>query len=297
MNGCVFVVGAGGRLGSAIVQEFADRRVTAHTHNTLDITDGAAVMNAVQAAAPAVIINCAAFNRVDDAEDRPADAFAVNALAVRTLARAAEAVDAVFIHYGSDFVFDGDSRHPYDEDARPSPRSTYGLSKLLGDWLALDAPRGFVLRVESLFGAARGWRGRRGSLDEIVQALEAGRTATVFTDRVVSPSYVEDIARATKHLIDADAVPGLYHCVNSGHATWHDVAEEAARILGVVPRLDPITLDSCQLKASRPRFCALANRKLAAAGFAMPSWNDALSRWLASRESDVRQGTIGGVHG
>src|SRR5688572_6956108 len=297
MSGCVFVVGAGGRLGSAIVQEFADRRVIAHTHNTLDITDSAAVMNAVQAAAPAVVINCAAFNRVDDAEDRPADAFAVNALAVRTLARAAEATDAVFVHYGSDFVFDGDSPHPYDEDARPSPRSTYGLSKLLGDWLALDAPRGFVLRVESLFGAARGWRGRRGSLDEIVQALEAGRTAKVFTDRVVSPSYVEDIARATKHLIDADAVPGLYHCVNSGQATWHDVAEEAARILGVVPRLDPITLDSCQLKAPRPRFCALANRKLAAAGFAMPSWNDALSRWLASRESDVRQGTIGGVHG
>lgn len=297
MSGCVFVVGAGGRLGSAIVQAFADRRVIAHTHNTLDITDSAAVMNAVQAAAPAVIINCAAFNRVDDAEDRPADAFAVNALAVRTLARAAEAADAVFVHYGSDFVFDGDSPYPYDEDARPSPRSTYGLSKLLGDWLALDAPRGFVLRVESLFGAARGWRGRRGSLDEIVQALEAGRTAKVFTDRVVSPSYVEDIARATKHLIDADAVPGLYHCVNSGQATWHDVAEEAARILGVVPRLDPITLDSCQLKAPRPRFCALANRKLAAAGFAMPSWNDALSRWLASRESDVRQGTIGGVHG
>ena len=291
------MVGAGGRLGSAVVQEFADRRVIAQTHDTLDITDSAAVMNAVQVAAPAVIINCAAFNHVDDAEDRPADAFAVNALAVRTLARAAEAADAVFVHYGSDFVFDGDSLHPYDEDARPSPRSTYGLSKLLGDWLALDAPRGFVLRVESLFGAARGWRGRRGSLDEIVEALEAGRTANVFVDRVVSPSYVEDIARATKHLIDADAVPGLYHCVNSGHATWHGVAEEAARILGVVPRLKPMTLDSCQLKAPRPRFCALANRKLAAAGFAMPSWNDALSRWLASRESDVRQGTIGGVHG
>jgi len=65
----------------------------------------------------------------------------------------------------------------------------------------------------------------------------------------------------------------------------------------VVPRLDPITLDSCQLKAPRPRFCALANRKLAAAGFSMPSWNDALGRWLASRDSGVRQGTIGGVHG
>jgi dTDP-4-dehydrorhamnose reductase len=297
MSDGVFVVGAGGRLGASIVQQFGDRRVIPHTRASLDITDHAAVMNAVQAAVPAVIVNCAAFNRVDEAEDRPLDAFAINALAVRTLARAAEAVDAVFVHYGSDFVFDGDAVEPYDETARPSPRSTYGLSKLLGEWLALDAPRGFVLRVESLFGAAPGWQGRPGSLDQIVNALEEGRTAQVFTDRVVSPSYVDDVARATKHVIDTRAEPGLYHCVSSGLATWREIAEEAARVLAVAPRLHPITLDSCGLKAQRPRFCALANRKLAAAGFPMPSWQDALGRWLSARESRVRQGTIDGVHG
>lgn len=297
MSGCVFVVGAGGRLGASIARVFDDRRVIAHTHSTLDITDGPAVMKAVDAAAPAVIVNCAAFNRVDEAEDRPAEAFAINALAVGTLARAAEAVDAAFVHYGSDFVFDGDAEEPYDEDMRPSPRSMYGLSKLLGDWLALDAPRGFVLRVESLFGAVPGWRGRGSSLDGIVEALEEGRTARVFTDRVVSPSYVEDIARATKHLIDSQAAPGLYHCVNTGRATWYEVAQEAARVLGVVARLEPVTLDSYRLKAPRPRFCALTNRKLAAAGYSMPSWQDALRRWLESRVCIAPQGTIGGVHG
>jgi dTDP-4-dehydrorhamnose reductase len=293
----VFVVGAGGRLGAAIVQCFGDRRVIPHTRASLDITDSSAVMKAVETAVPAVVVNCAAFNRVDDAEDRPLDAFAINALAVRTLARAAEAVSAVFVHYGSDFVFDGEAVEPYDENARPAPRSTYGLSKLLGEWLALDAPRSFVLRVESLFGAAQGWQGRVGSLDQIVSALEQGRTAQVFTDRVVSPSYVDDVARATKYLIDANAEPGLYHCVNSGFATWLEVAEEAARMLAVAPRLHPVTLESFALKARRPRFCALANRKLAAAGFAMPSWQDALGRWLAARESGVRQDTIDGVHG
>ena len=297
MSGSVLVVGAGGRLGASIVQRFGDRRVIPHTRDSLDITDSAAVMKAAETEVPAVIINCAAFNRVDDAEDRPLDAFAINALAVRTLARAAEAVGAVFVHYGSDFVFDGDAVEPYDERARPAPRSMYGLSKLLGEWLALDAPRGFVLRVESLFGAAHGWQGRVGSLDQIVGALEQGRMAQVFTDRVVSPSYVDDVARATKHLIDGNAEPGLYHCVNSGYATWREVAEEAARILAVPPRLHPITLDSCALKAPRPRFCALANRKLTATGFTMPSWQDALGRWLAGREPGVRQGTIDGVHG
>jgi dTDP-4-dehydrorhamnose reductase len=297
MSGCVFVVGAAGRLGAAIVEGFGDRRVIAHTRATLDITDAAAVMRAVEAVAPDVIVNCAAFNRVDEAEDRPIDAFVVNAFAVRSLARAAEAVDAVLVHYGSDFVFDGNATEPYDEAARPSPRSTYGLSKLLGDWLALDAPRGFVLRVESLFGSARGQRARSGSLDGIVEALEQGRSASVFTDRVVSPSYVEDVVRATKHLVDTAAPPGLYHCVNSGCATWYEVAEEAARLLDLAPRLEPITLDSRPMKATRPRFCALANRKLAGAGFTMPSWKDALGRWLASRDSTIRQGTIGEVHG
>jgi dTDP-4-dehydrorhamnose reductase len=297
MSGCVVVVGAGGRLGAAIVEGFGDRKVIAHTRATLDITDAAAVMRAVEAAAPAVIVNCAAFNRVDEAEDRPIDAFAVNALAVRSLARAAEAVDAVLVHYGSDFVFDGNTTEPYDEEARPSPRSTYGLSKLLGDWLALDAPCGFVLRVESLFGSVRGHRPRRGSLDGIIEALEQGRAVSVFTDRVVSLSYVDDVVRATRHLIETHAPPGLYHCVNSGRATWYEVAEEAARLLGIVPRLEPITLDSHPMKAARPRFCALANSKLAGAGFAMPSWKDALDRWLASRDSSIRQGTIGGAHG
>ena len=280
MTGRVFVVGAAGRLGASIVDAFPDRDVVAYTRASLDITDPDAVGRAVGAAAPAVIVNCAAFNDVDAAEDRPAEAFAVNALAVRSLARAAEACGARFVHFGTDFVFDGSAAVPYTEEAQPSPRSTYALSKLLGEWFALDAPRGLVLRVESLFGATREWTGRRGSLDAIVEGLEQGCAVKVFTDRVVSPSYVDDVARATKHLVDGEAAPGVYHCVNSGQATWYEVAQEAARLLGVRPHLVPVTLDQASLRAARPLFCALANRKLAGAGFTMPTWEDALRRWL-----------------
>ena len=287
MSGCVFVVGAGGRLGAAIVDGFGDRKVIAHTRATLDITDAAAVMRAVEAVAPAVIVNCAAFNRVDEAEDRPIDALAVNAFAVRSLARAAEAVNAVLVHYGSDFVFDGNATEPYTEEARPSPRSTAGLSKLLGDWLALDAPSGSCF-ASSLFGCIRPAPQAR-ILDAIIEALEQGRTASVFTDRVVSPSHVDDVVRATRYLIEAHAPPGLYHCVNSGRATWYEVAEEAARLLGIAPRLRADYARCPRDEAARPRFCALANRKLAGAGFVMPSWKDALGRWLASRDSSIRQ--------
>lgn len=293
MTGPVVVVGAGGRLGASIVQVFADRRVLALTRADLDITDPDAVRHTLDRATPAVIINCAAFNDVDGAEVHAADALAVNGFAVRSLARAAEACSAVLVHFSTDFVFDGTASEAYGESAPPAPRSTYGLSKLLGEWFALDAPRGFVLRVESLFGAAAHWTGRRGSVDGIVDGLRQGRDLKVFTDRVVSPSYVDDVALATRHLVDAGSAPGLYHCVNSGQATWHEVALEAARLLGVTPRLELVTMEQMALKASRPRFCALANRKLADAGFTMPSWQDALGRCLGSGQqpADRMNGT------
>jgi dTDP-4-dehydrorhamnose reductase len=257
--------------------------VIAHTRATLDITDTAAVARVVAAAAPSVILNATAFNDVDGAETRPLEALAVNAMAVRSLARAADAAGARFVHYSTDFVYDGETSQPYDEGVPASPRSTYAMSKVLGEWLALEAAGGFVLRVESLFGSPPGWKGRRGTLDGIVNGLLEGREVRVFTDRIVSPSYTPDVAAATRHLLETGAAPGLYHCVNSGHASWHDVAVEAARLLGVTPKLVAVTMDQVTLPAARPRFCALSNAKLAAAGFVMPSWQDALGRWLTAR--------------
>ena len=286
MTGPVLVVGAAGRLGAVVVDTFADADVVAHTRATLDIADPEAVRRAVAEAAPAAIINCAAFNDVDGAEDDPASALAVNAFAVRSLARAAGACGAILVHFGTDFVFDGEAAEPYVETDAPAPRSVYGLSKLLGEWFALDAPRGFVLRVESLFGAAVGWTGRSSSLDSIISNIKQGREVRVFTDRVVSPSFVHDVARAVRHLLEASAAPGLYHCVNSGHATWHEVAEEVARLLGVQPRFRCVTMDQVKFRASRPRYCALDAGKLAGAGITMPAWSEALRRWLTSAAGD-----------
>jgi dTDP-4-dehydrorhamnose reductase len=292
----VLVTGATGQLADAIIRAFSDCELVAHTRATLDVTDIQAVRRAVDRASPDLIVNCAAFNRVDDAESRPTEAFAVNAFAVRTLVRAAEAYGATFVHYGSDFVFAGLDEldtPPYDESVAPSPRSVYAASKLVGEWLALEYPLAFVLRVESLFGMPPDWKGRRGSLDMIVEGLEAGREVPVFTDRVVSPSYVVDVAAATRYLVDRRATPGLYHCVNSGHGSWYQVATEVARVLGVQARLKAMTTGDVRLIASRPRFCALSNRKLAAAGFEMPTWQDALERWLSSRSGVRRAASTG----
>lgn len=290
----VLVTGANGQLAAFIVQAFADREVIALSRQALDVTDPALVARTVADAAPDLIVNCAAFNDVDGAESRAIEAIAINALAVRSLRRAADAAGATLVHYSTDFVLNVDSTAPHGENVRPAPRGVYASSKLLGEWMALESsadakgigetgPRTFVLRVESLFGSPAGWTGRRGTLDHIVDGLEQGRDVKVFTDRIVSPSYSKDVAAATRHLVTSGAAPGLYHCANDGHASWHDVAAEAARILGVPPRLVPITVDQMPLKAPRPRYCALSSRKLAAAGFTMPTWQNALRRWLEAR--------------
>jgi dTDP-4-dehydrorhamnose reductase len=277
----VLVTGANGQLAHHVVRTFAGHAVTALDRTQLDLTDPDAVRRVVEQAAPTVIVNCAAFNDVDGAEDQPLEALAVNAFAVRSLARAAQEANATLVHYSTDFVFDGSATKPYEESDQPAPQSTYAASKLLGEWFAMDAPRALILRVESLFGSPPGWTGRRGTVDAIVDGIRAGREVPVLTDRVVSPSYTPDVAAATRHLIEHDGPWGLYHCVNTGQATWEIVALEIARHLGVEPRLKRLTTDQLVLRAARPRYCALSASKLAAQGFGMPAWQDALARWLA----------------
>jgi dTDP-4-dehydrorhamnose reductase len=277
----VLVAGARGLLGAAIVREFADADVCALGHPELDVADESAVEAAVADARPTVIVNCAAYNDVDRAESEPDAALRTNALGVLALARAARRADATFIHYSTDFVFDGETDRPYTEEDPPNPRSVYAASKLVGEWFAVEAPRSYVLRVESLFGQPGPAGARRGSLGTIVDRIVSGDDVPVFVDRTVSPTYTADIAIATRSIIDCALPSGVYHCVNTGAAPWLEIAEEAARRLGRPLRAKPLTLATANLKAQRPRYCALSPARLAAAGIVMPSWQDALGRYLS----------------
>jgi dTDP-4-dehydrorhamnose reductase len=276
------VVGARGQLGAAIVHECRNtHEVVPLGHSDLDVTDDRAVAAEMARIAPAAIVNCVAFNDVDGAEDRPVDAFTVNAFAVRALARAAADHDAILVHYSTDFVFDGTATTPYVEDDQPNPRSVYAASKLVGEWFADDARRAYVLRVESLFGRAPGAGPAKGSVVGLLNNLRTGHEARAFTDRVVSPTYIIDAARATRQLIEGGAPYGLYHCVNSECCTWFDFACELARQLGVPPLVTPVAMTDVPLKAHRPQFCALSNRKLASVGITMPRWQDAVAQYLS----------------
>lgn len=277
----VLVTGAAGQLGQAMIRQLAaNHQITAWTRHMIDLTRHREVREMVLRLAPDAIINCASYNHVDQAEDQQETALEVNAFAVGTLARAAAERDALLLHYSTDFVFSGAASAPYTELDRPEPQSAYAQSKLVGEWLAADAPRHYVLRVESLFGGPH----TRSSTDRIVDAVLAGEPAPVFVDRVVSPSFVADVVAASAHLLRAQPAFGVYHCVNTGYATWYEVGREITRLLGKSEAsLKPTSVRDVMLRASRPQFAALSNAKLAQAGFTMPPWQDAMARYLKSR--------------
>ena len=227
-----------------------------------------------------------AYNDVDGAEDHPVDALDVNAFAVRALARAARAHrrDARALQHRLRL-----RRHGVGAVHRrriaPNPRSVYAASKLLGEWFALDAPRAYVLRVESLFGRARradraeGQR-RRASCKALLAGAIAAQSSRIARSR--RPTSI-DAARATRQLLERPRRPGLYHCVNSGlvHVARVRAGAGAAARRRAAPHAR-CAWRTCRFARPRPLYCALSNAKLRDAGIDMPTWQDALARYVAA---------------
>jgi dTDP-4-dehydrorhamnose reductase len=217
---------------------------------------------------------------VDAAEAAPLPPLAANAWGVASLARLSTDVGATFVHYSTDFVFDGCTDRPYTEDDPPNPKSVYGMTKLLGEMLAADAPRHYVLRVESLFGGPAA----RSSIDRMWSLMEGGQPAMAFSDRIVSPTFVEDAIEATRALVERRAPAGLYHSVNTGHASWFDVVDHMRQLAGFAQSLlSGGRASEAGFAAPRPMFAALSNQKLRDAGIAMPPWQDAIARYVNAR--------------
>lgn len=271
------IVGAGGRLGGVMVATMTPRwSVYGLTRADVDLVNHEAVMQIVTGLAPSVIVNCTAYNQVDAAEDHVAEAFAINAFGVDSLTRAASAIGATFVHYSTDFVFDGTGDRPYTEADTPQPRSVYGQSKLVGEWFAAAVPRHYIVRVASLFGGHAS-----SSIDRVIAQIRNGDPAPAFADRTVSPSLVDEVSAATLHLLDRDSPSGVYHAVSSGWTTWYELALMVAALVGRPPEsVTPKNMADVRMRAARPQFAALSNRKLADTGFVMPTWQAMLEAYL-----------------
>jgi dTDP-4-dehydrorhamnose reductase len=281
----VAVVGAAGQLGSSLCRLFsargADVRALTRSDVDLEVLDSP---GALERCSVDVIINCASYNNVDGAEDDAERAMRINRDGVAALASAADRCGAMFIHYSTDFVFDGENEEPYSELDAPNPLGAYGRSKAAGELAAASAARHYVLRLSIVFGGATGeGAGGRSIIDRTIDATLAGQEVVAFHDRTVTPSYTHDVAAATWHLVDTAAKSGLYHCTSTGATVWSDLATEIAAMLGRPARVRAISMRDVPMRAARPLRCALSNNKLAAAGVVMPHWRDAVARHVASR--------------
>ena len=281
----VAVVGSTGQLGQDLMRLFGEEAV-GFTHQELDVTDEERVASAMSSAEPDWVLNTAAFHRVDDCEANPKLTFAVNALGALNVARAAASVGSGIVFYSTDYVFGGQDRernNPYEEEDSPHPLSVYGVSKVAGEQLVMQAnARHLVVRSAGLYGmttSRKGW-----TFPELM--LNKARTdgsVCVVTDQVLSPTFTADLARKTRELIEHDAA-GLFHLTNAGECSWFEFARESFDLAGVEAEMEPISTAQMQQRARRPSYSALATTRLGEVGLnPMRPWEEALSDYLQTK--------------
>jgi dTDP-4-dehydrorhamnose reductase len=275
------VTGAGGMLGRDLVTvlDGRDAAVTGLSRSDLDITDAGAVRAALARWQPDVVVNCAAWTAVDDAEAHEDAALRVNGLAVAGLAAQCAAAGCALVQLSTDYVFDGQASQPYPEDGAPAPQTAYGRTKLAGEQAVLGQPglRGYVLRTAWLYGA-------HGS--SFIRAMIGKARSTgpvqVVDDQRGQPTWTMDVAWQSASLIGAAAPPGVYHATSSGETTWFGLAQEVFRLVGADPaRISPISSAALARPAPRPGYSVLGHDAWMRAGLApIGDWQSALREAL-----------------
>jgi len=279
----VVITGADGQLGLAFQKELARRQVAffGTDISTCDITNAKSVDALLDLHQPTVLINCAAYNLVDDAEAESDVAFAVNAHAVKILALACATRKIKFVHYSTDYVFDGQKGACYTEEDTPNPLNVYGISKRDGEnWARTLVADHLVLRTSWVYG-----EGQQNFLYKVTQWASKNKVLRMSADEVSVPTSVEDLVQVTLLALDK-GITGLYHLTSSGYASRYEWAKYFLGSVGADVSVAPAPMASFQLKAARPLFSAMSNEKISAAlGVTIPSWQKGVDRYVRAKGS------------
>jgi dTDP-4-dehydrorhamnose reductase len=280
----IAVIGAFGQLGSDLVALLGERAM-ALGHADIELADPSSIAAALDPRRPTHVINCAAYNLVDRAEDEPETAFRVNAFGVRNLALWCAAHQAVLVHISTDYVFglDRSPGRPRRETDPTGPVSAYGASKLAGEHFVQSlCSRHLVVRTCGLYGhrAARG----KGNFVETMLRLGSERPELrIVADQRCTPTSTTDLAGALVRLVGSDA-NGVFHATNSGDCSWFQFASEIFRLADLPTKTIPVTAAEYGAKARRPDDSVLDGSKLTdLIGSPLPPWQDALARYLHER--------------
>jgi dTDP-4-dehydrorhamnose reductase len=274
------VIGAAGQLGRDLLPRLPGEAVPLGRPDA-DLTRPAELAALLRRIRPDVVINCAAYNFVDKAETEHEAAFAVNAWGVRDLARTCAELGCPLLHFSTDFVFGLDERrhHPYAVDDAPGPVSTYGFSKLCGEYaVRAECPRHYVVRTCGLYGVW-GSGGKGGNFVEtMLRAAGRGQPLKVVNDQVCTPSYTADVAAAAVDLLHSGRY-GLYHVTSAGATSWYDFATAIFELAGVKADVSPTSSRDFAAPARRPAYSVLD------CGGSPPlrPWREALAAYLAER--------------
>jgi len=274
-------------LGQDLVKTYRQDKtsqVSAWDFADIDITDAAAVERKIKKVDPDVVINAAAYNAVDKAEEPDGfkAALAVNAVGPENLARVCKKVGAAFATYSSDYVFRGDRKEGYREEDRPNPVSKYGLSKYEGEKKVQGIGGDYyIIRTSKLFGEMGTGRDVKKSFaDTMIELSEKLPELKVVDEEVSCFTYTPDLAKATRFLLEGNFLPGIYHITNTGPCTWYEYAKKIFEILGKNIKIIPVPASAFPRPAKRPQYSILLNTKLPS----LRSYKEALKEFLAKKQ-------------
>ena len=273
----VLLTGSKGMLAQAILNKKPKAwDLLAVDMDALDITDPAAVQHTVSKFNPALIMNCAAFTRVDDCEEKKELAFAVNGDGVGYLAEAASRLGARLVHFSTDYIFDGRGSEPYEEGSPVCPVNVYGASKWEGECqVRKHLQDHLIIRTQWLYG-----QGGNHFVKSILRLAEKQDVLKVVDDQVGSPTWTEDLSEAVLALIEKE-LSGTYHLVNSGQSSWYQFARRIIEEAGLSTKVVPCTTAEFSRPAKRPAYSVLSTAKAAAdLGRPLPHWEVALKRFI-----------------
>lgn len=276
----VTIFGAAGLLGKALMREWQSDEVTGLDIPDGDLRDPRQVEDMVRRTQPDWIVLTAAYTDVDGCESNREMAFEVNCRAAVNVARSAKQNGCRLLFLSTDYVFDGAKTRPYEVDDPRSPRSVYGHSKADAEVQLREVlPNCCITRTSWMFGMSG-----KSFPDTILKLASAHPELDVVNDQRGSPTYSIDLARAIMQLCRKNA-EGIVHATNSGECTWFDFAREIVRVAGLSTVVRPTTSDKFVRPAERPKYSVLSLRSLQRYGITMPSWQDALRRYIAERTS------------
>ncbi|MCK5332396.1 dTDP-4-dehydrorhamnose reductase [Candidatus Parcubacteria bacterium] len=270
----ILILGYKGMLGHELVEVFTkNNELILWDREQIDITKRDDVLKKISKLKPDIVINSAAYTAVDKAESEKDAVYKVNGCAVGFLATVCKEIDALLIHFSTDFVFNGENQHGYREDHPVSkPVNLYGRSKLLGEKMIADIdPRHYLVRTSWLFG-----KYGKNFPETMMRLAGESRDIKVINDQFGSPTYAKDLAEKVRELVAENKPSGIYHITNSNHCSWYELALKTFELSGFKPNVKPVKTEEFPLPAKRPIYSMLKNTKLSP----MRTWEEALEAYL-----------------